>query len=97
MACAPRASPWVRPCHSAPCWFRSFSQAEASTSKKYGGTGLGLALTRRFCHSMGGTVEVESEVGVGSSFKIEIPTAPRRIENAALTSAPRLRKAASGR
>ena len=39
----------------------AISQAEANTSKKYGGTGLGLALTRRFCHSMGGTVEVESQ------------------------------------
>ncbi len=58
--------------------FHNFSQAETNTSKKYGGTGLGLALTRRFCEAMGGTVEVESEVGVGSSFKIEIPAISRR-------------------
>lgn len=63
--------------------FRNFSQAERDTSARYGGTGLGLALTRRFCESMGGTVDVESQTGVGSSFTIEIPTAPppRKAEN----------------
>jgi signal transduction histidine kinase len=66
--------------------FRSFSQAERDTSARYGGTGLGLALTRRFCESMGGSVEVESQAGVGSSFKLEIPTAPapRKSEGASL-------------
>ncbi len=58
--------------------FRNFSQAERDTSAKFGGTGLGLALTRRFCESMGGSVDVESQVGVGSSFKLEIPTLPRK-------------------
>src|SRR3546814_10216431 len=58
--------------------FQSFSQAETTTANRYGGTGLGLALTRRFCSSMGGAVEVESELGVGSSFKIEVPATPRR-------------------
>ena len=62
--------------------FRNFSQAERDTSSKFGGTGLGLALTRRFCESMGGSVEVESQVGIGSSFKLEIPTQPRRAEAA---------------
>ena len=62
--------------------FRNFSQAERDTSSKFGGTGLGLALTRRFCESMGGSVEVESQVGVGSSFKLEIPTLPRKAEPA---------------
>ena len=60
--------------------FRNFSQAERDTSSKFGGTGLGLALTRRFCEAMGGSVEVESQVGVGSSFKLEIPTLPRKAE-----------------
>ena len=58
--------------------FRSFSQAEADTANRFGGTGLGLALTRRFCQAMGGSIDVESEIGVGTSFKIEIPAAPRR-------------------
>ena len=53
--------------------FTDFSQAEADTSSKFGGTGLGLALTKRFCEMMGGTIDVRSERGVGTSFTIEIP------------------------
>ena len=57
--------------------FEDFSQAERDTAQVYGGTGLGLALTRRFCTLMGGTIEVESTPGVGSSFTIEIPADAR--------------------
>jgi signal transduction histidine kinase len=53
--------------------FTDFSQAESDTSSKFGGTGLGLALTKRFCEMMGGTIQVRSERGVGTSFTIEIP------------------------
>jgi signal transduction histidine kinase len=53
--------------------FTDFSQAETDTSSKFGGTGLGLALTKRFCEMMGGTIDVRSERGVGTSFTIEIP------------------------
>ncbi len=53
--------------------FEDFSQAENDTASKFGGTGLGLALTRRFCRMMGGTIDVRSERGVGTSFTIEIP------------------------
>jgi signal transduction histidine kinase len=67
--------------------FRSFSQAEADTANRFGGTGLGLALTRRFCQAMGGTIDVESELGVGTSFKIEIPALPRRGAEPALAEA----------
>jgi signal transduction histidine kinase len=58
--------------------FESFGQAENDTVSKFGGTGLGLALTQRFCQMMGGTVEVRSERGVGTSFTIEIPMIPAR-------------------
>jgi len=55
--------------------FEAFSQADAATSSKFGGTGLGLALTKRFCKLMGGDVRVESEHGVGSTFTIRLPAA----------------------
>jgi len=53
--------------------FRAFTQADETTSRRYGGTGLGLALTKRFCQMMGGDVTVSSELGRGSTFTIELP------------------------
>lgn len=53
--------------------FQDFTQADASTTRKFGGTGLGLALTRRFCQLMGGDVTVHSLLGEGSIFTIKIP------------------------
>jgi CheY-like chemotaxis protein len=53
--------------------FQSFTQADASTTRKFGGTGLGLALTRRFCQMMGGDVSVHSVPGKGSVFTIKLP------------------------
>ena len=52
--------------------FRPFAQASPSTSRKYGGTGLGLALTRRLIGAMGGTVQVESVPGEGSTFTLHL-------------------------
>jgi signal transduction histidine kinase len=53
--------------------FQPFTQADAATSRKYGGTGLGLALCQNFCNMMGGEVTVESQAGKGSAFTVRLP------------------------
>ena len=53
--------------------FQRFAQADESTTRQFGGTGLGLALTRAFCRLMGGDVSVDSRPGEGTTFTIELP------------------------
>lgn len=55
--------------------FGAFTQADDSTTRKYGGTGLGLTISRKFCQMMGGDIKVESEFDCGSSFTIRLPIA----------------------
>jgi signal transduction histidine kinase/DNA-binding response OmpR family regulator len=58
--------------------FNNFSQADSKTSSKYGGTGLGLALSQKLCSLMGGHITVESAPGAGSCFTIHMPVAEAR-------------------
>ncbi|HEX9491133.1 MAG TPA: ATP-binding protein [Stellaceae bacterium] len=55
--------------------FNNFTQAEPDTASKYGGTGLGLALSQKLCQLMGGEILAESEPGRGSCFTIRLPAA----------------------
>jgi PAS domain S-box-containing protein len=55
--------------------FEPFSQAEASTAKRYGGTGLGLVISRRFCRLLGGDMDLASQPGVGTVFTVRLPRA----------------------
>ncbi|PTX93814.1 histidine kinase [Spartobacteria bacterium LR76] len=53
--------------------FQAFSQADASTTRKYGGTGLGLVISRKFCSMLGGDIRVTSEPGKGTEFTVDLP------------------------
>ena len=60
--------------------FDPFAQAEAGTTRQFGGTGLGLTISRELTQLMNGTITADSQPGTGSSFRFEIPFIPREAE-----------------
>jgi signal transduction histidine kinase len=62
--------------------FQEFSQASSKTASKYGGTGLGLVISRKFCQMMGGDITVASEPGKGSVFTVRLPGGPPSLTSA---------------
>ena len=69
--------------------FQPFTQADTTSTRQYGGTGLGLTITRRLVDMLGGSLSFESELDQGSTFRVKIPAETARIASKATPLAPR--------
>jgi len=56
--------------------FRRFAQADSSVARRFGGTGLGLTITKHLVEKLHGTMSIESELGCGTTFRFRVPTGP---------------------
>jgi CheY-like chemotaxis protein len=61
--------------------FQAFTQADSSTTRNFGGTGLGLTITKHFCTMLGGDINVRSEAGQGATFSVRLPADSAQREN----------------
>ena len=61
--------------------FQAFVQIEGFSPRKYGGSGLSLAVTKQFCQIMGGDITVKSQFGKGSTFAMRLPALANRVKN----------------
>ena len=68
--------------------FEAFTQADASTARRYGGSGLGLAICARLAGLMGGSIDLQSEFGHGSTFTLTLPLQEAPVDNSGPLSAP---------